>query len=227
MAPRTGTLNKLAILAIAVLLLLAGCGGGTSSSAPTGGSTTFSSSGSTGEEDSASSPGEKGDSEGGKAQRESVPTANVALLVPAAPVSTSAPGTLHATYTCAGKNTSPAVEWTGIPSNTAELQLFVMNLAPVNGKLYFDYALAGIDPSLKGLKAGEVPEGAVIGKNSAGQDKYDLCPPGSNTEQVVFALYAVGKSLSPKTSFEPLVTREQAIAASEGVGLFSAYASGH
>ena len=182
MAPGRSDLGRLAILAIAALLLLAGCGGGSSSSAPTGGgSTESSSSADTGAEEAAGTSAEEGGSDGGKSkqghapvevpegpaeegpsksQKAQVPTANVELEVPSAPATPGASGTLPAANTCPGK--SPEITWKSIPENTSELQLYVMNLAPVNGKLYFDYALAGVDPSLEGLKAGEVPGGAVV-----------------------------------------------------------------
>src|SRR5690606_14535359 len=106
--------------------------------------------------------------------------------------------------TCEGKNVSPAIEWQHVPSDTEELALFVMNLQPVEGKLYFDWAVAGIDPSLGRLEAGEVPAGAVVGRNSAGQNEWDLCPQGAAPENYVVALYAIPKSLNPKAGFDPL-----------------------
>ncbi len=155
-----------------------------------------------------------------KAQQTNIPTAIIELSVPSAPGSTG-PGALPAAYTCDGKNVSPEVKWGKLPEGTAEAALFVMNLQPVNGKLYFDYAMGGINPGLEGLKVGEVPHGAVIGRNSAGQDKYSLCPQGSESEEFIFALYAISKKLVPKTGFDPLSFREEASPASKTNGLYA------
>jgi phosphatidylethanolamine-binding protein (PEBP) family uncharacterized protein len=148
------------------------------------------------------------------AQRAKVPTADLEVSVTG--------GMLTAANTCRGKDESPAVEWGEVPAGTAELALFMMNLQPVEGKLYFDWAVAGIDPSSEGLEAGGLPQGAVVGQNSAGQNGYSLCPSGSGTENYIFALYAIPKGLLPKQGFEPLALRKEATKLSQSVGLFSA-----
>jgi len=148
-------------------------------------------------------------------QIEAVPTADIAVTVP---------GGLTAANTCNGKELSPTVKWRNVPPDTAELALFVMPLKPVPGSsspLYFDWAVAGIDPSLGELKAGEVPQGAVVGRNSAGKNAWDLCPQGSAPENYIFALYALPESLGPKAGFDPLELRKEATAASDNVGLYS------
>jgi phosphatidylethanolamine-binding protein (PEBP) family uncharacterized protein len=149
-----------------------------------------------------------------EAQRAKIPTADLKVALGG--------GKLTAANTCDGENSSPAIEWGGIPSGTAELALFVMNVHPVDGKLYFDWAVAGIDPSATGLKAGALPEDAVIGRNGEGQDKYSLCPPDSGKEVYVFALYALPRSLAPKQGFEPFALRSEAMHTAESVGLYAA-----
>lgn len=155
-----------------------------------------------------------------KSQQSKIPTAIIELSVPSAPGGTG-PGALPAAYTCDGKNVSPEVKWGKLPDGTAEAALFVMNMQPVNGKLYFDYAIGGIDPSLEGLRVGEVPHGAAVGRNSAGQNKYSLCPQGSGSEEFIFALYAISKNLAPKTGFDPLKLRKEATPASKTNGLYA------
>lgn len=155
-----------------------------------------------------------------KAQKEKVPSAVIKLSVPSAPAG-NAPGVLPATYTCDGKNISPEVTWGKLPAGVAEVALFVMNLQPVNEKLYFDYAIAGISPSQERLRPDEVPKGAVIGRNSAGKDEYSLCPPGSASEEFIFAIYPVTKKMSPKQGFEPLALRQKATPLTHSNGLFA------
>lgn len=146
-------------------------------------------------------------------QRAKVPTADLTVTIPG--------GRLKAANTCDGENMSPAVHWGEVPNGTVELALFVMNVLPVEGKLYFDWAVAGIDPSLEGLEAGALPKGAVVGQNGEGRNRYSLCPPGSEPENYIVALYAIPKKLSPKAGFEPLPLRKEATNLTQSVGLLA------
>jgi phosphatidylethanolamine-binding protein (PEBP) family uncharacterized protein len=129
---------------------------------------------------------------------------------------------IPATYTCDGRETSPELRWSGVPVGSAELILFVLNLEPIEGALFFDWAVAGLEPSLEGLAAGEVPKGAILGKNGFGKEAYSLCPPGGKRETYVFALYALPKALSPKRGFDPAKLREEVLGVAGNVGLLAA-----
>jgi Raf kinase inhibitor-like YbhB/YbcL family protein len=144
--------------------------------------------------------------------------ANMVVTTPAVDGS----GALSRTYTCDGTNTSPPLEWQGVPSSTKELAVFVMNVAPVNGKIFFDWAVAGIPPSTTGMAAGEVPPGAVVGKNSEGKHGYSLCPPGSSGETYVIAVYALEQETHSKQGFDAAKLREEAPKISKSAGLLSA-----
>jgi hypothetical protein len=118
--------------------------------------------------------------------------------------------TIAKQYTCGGSDIAPPLHWGGIPANTKELALFVISTTPVNEKLFFDWAIAGLSPKLTGLQAGELPPGTVVGRNSAGDTRYTLCPPDARPENYLFVLYALPQSLSPKPGFEPQALRLQA-----------------
>lgn len=150
-------------------------------------------------------------------QREAVPTAEIELKTPGGSLTSTTSMPVDAT--CKGRDVSPILEWTGVPHGTRELALFAMNLGPVNGKLYFDWAVAGIDPSLTGLEEGRLPDGAVVGLNGAGEEKYSVCPKGEET--IIFALYAVEKPVGAKAGFDPLSLRKDVIASSPSVGLLA------
>lgn len=152
-----------------------------------------------------------------KAQRDNAPTADIEVELP---------GGLTTANTCKGGNISPAIAWRHIPPDVSELAIFAMGVKPVDGKLHFDWAMAGIDPNLSGLKAGEVPKGAVLGRSSEGQDGYSLCPAGAESETYIFALYAVETALKPKTGFDPLAMRMRATRASDQAGLIAATVGG-
>ena len=115
----------------------------------------------------------------------------------------------------------PPLQWQGVPEGTKELVLFAMNVAPVQGKLFFDWALAGIDPALSGIEAGKLPKGAVQGQNSFGKAAYEICPPPGQAETYVFALYALPNALLPAKGFDPAALRHQVQAISSNAGLLA------
>lgn len=130
-------------------------------------------------------------------------------------------GALSAKFTCDGEGGWPTLRWQGVPAGTSELAILAMNVQPVEGKLFFDWALAGIDPSLEELTSGKLPKGAVQGKNSYGKADYEICPPPGQAETYVFALYALPKALSPAQGFDPAELRSQAQAISRNAGLLA------
>lgn len=153
-------------------------------------------------------------------QRREATVASMRLDSPSVPPSSGGPGALPVQYTCDGKNTSPALHWQGVPAGTAELALFAMNLQPVKGELFFNWAVAGISPTMDEIKAGQLPRGAVVGRNSFGKVDYELCPEGSG-ETYMFALFALPKKLSPSRGFDPLALRKEVTDTSGNVGLLA------
>jgi hypothetical protein len=162
-----------------------------------------------------------------KGQPEQAPTpaevanatvADIALSSPLVPAGPGGPAPLPATFTCDGGGKWPSLAWSGVPAGTNELILYAMNIAPVEGKLFVDWAVAGINPALSGIEAGKLPGGTVVGTNSFGKQGYEICPEGSET--YLFALYALPSSLSPKPGFDARELRSQILAVSGNVGLF-------
>jgi phosphatidylethanolamine-binding protein (PEBP) family uncharacterized protein len=115
------------------------------------------------------------------------------------------------------------LQWQGVPAGTEELILLAVNLQPVNGKLFFDWAVAGLDPSLSGIEAGRLPSGAIKGTNSFGTTGYSICPPPGQGETYVFTLHAIPKALRPNKGFDPGELRKEvfAQAGNAGVMVFS------
>ncbi len=107
---------------------------------------------------------------------------------------------IPARYTCDGKNIAPPLEWGAVPSGTKELAVFLLALTPnpATGRFRFsiDWAVAGIDPSLHRLPAGDLPRGASVGLTSSGKLRYSLCPPRGSHARYQFALYAVAPSVN-------------------------------
>jgi phosphatidylethanolamine-binding protein (PEBP) family uncharacterized protein len=152
-----------------------------------------------------------------KAQRERVPTADIAVTVP---------GGLGAANTCNGEDLSPAISWGKLPADTAEVAIFATGVEPVGGELGYIFALAGVEPSLTGLKAGEIPKGAILGRTMNGKKGYSLCPAGTDAETYVFSVYAIAEGLSPKQGFDPAALRKEASRASDDVGIVAVTSGG-
>jgi phosphatidylethanolamine-binding protein (PEBP) family uncharacterized protein len=152
-------------------------------------------------------------------ERKEVTVASMTLQSPSGQPSSEGALTLPAEFTCDGKNTSPALRWQGVPSGTAELVLFAMNVQPVGGKLFFDWAVAGLSPDLEEIEAGKLPKGAVVGRNSFGKNGYEICPEGAET--YIFALFALPQKLSPSQGFDPLAVRKAATDQHGNVGLLA------
>jgi phosphatidylethanolamine-binding protein (PEBP) family uncharacterized protein len=159
-------------------------------------------------------------------QRRDATVASMSLQSPSSQASAGGPQALSAEYTCDGKGASPALRWQGVPPGTAELVLFAMNTQPVEGKLFFDWAVAGLSPELEEIEAGKLPKGAVTGRNSFGKTGYELCPEGGG-ETYLFTLFALPKKLSPAQGFEPFALRKAVAGASGNAGLLAlSYARG-
>ncbi len=241
-AARTGGI-LLPVLALAALLALSGCGGGSSSETTAANSTNDNAESG---KDSAAGAASKGtqspaeESGNGKQgsnvsqpngerepgitpeQRRKATTADISLESPTLTAGAGIP----ARHTCAGEDESPPLKWSGLPDDAAELVLLVLNSNPVNEALFFDWAVAGLDPSLEGIEEGKLPPGAVVGKNSFGKNGYSICPPeAGKSESYVFMLYAIPEVLSPEEGFDPLPLREAVVDQSGHVGFVIAHAS--
>jgi phosphatidylethanolamine-binding protein (PEBP) family uncharacterized protein len=153
-------------------------------------------------------------------QRREATVANMTLESPSGLPSAGGPEALSAQHTCDGRNVSPALRWQGVPQGTAELALFAMNVQPVEGKLFFDWAVAGLDPELEEIEAGKLPRGAVVGRNSFGQTGYEICPE-DGSETYIFTLFALPKKLSHAQGFDPFALRKAMHGAAGGGGLLA------
>jgi len=153
-------------------------------------------------------------------QRQLATVASMSLESPSSQASSAGPQALPATYTCDGKGTSPALRWQGVPQGTAELVVFAMNIQPVEGKIFFDWAVAGLSPDLTEIEAGKLPKGAIVGRNGFGKAGYEVCPEGSG-ETYMFTVFALPKKPSVAPGFDPSALRREVLGASGNVGLLA------
>jgi phosphatidylethanolamine-binding protein (PEBP) family uncharacterized protein len=120
-------------------------------------------------------------------------------------------GRLPALYTCDGRDVSPPLSWGAFPAGTNEVALFLVGAhRDKNGQAVasIEWAMAGVKPGLRALRAGEIPSGAFVLKNSNGARRYSICPARGSTSQYAFALYALPRTAraSPGISGAQLLT---------------------
>ncbi|HUN77875.1 MAG TPA: YbhB/YbcL family Raf kinase inhibitor-like protein [Solirubrobacteraceae bacterium] len=155
-------------------------------------------------------------------ERASVPVADIALSSSAvAQVPGSGTYAIAKEYTCHGADRSPPLHWSRVPADTKELAVIVVNAKPVSGGLFFDWAVTGLSPSLRGLRAGALPAGAVVGRNSFGANRYSICPAQGQRESYLFLLYALPRRLAATTGFEPESLRSQAMRVARHTGILA------
>jgi phosphatidylethanolamine-binding protein (PEBP) family uncharacterized protein len=112
---------------------------------------------------------------------------------------------MPALYTCDGKDVSPPLEWGSLPSGTGEVVLYALGIKPVpkQGNLItVEWALAGVNPDLHRLAAGQVPRGASLGLTFHHKRAYSLCPPKGTTARYQFMLFAVPRGIKISPEFE-------------------------
>jgi Raf kinase inhibitor-like YbhB/YbcL family protein len=93
-----------------------------------------------------------------------------------------------------GGNLSPQLQISNAPPKTASLLLIVDDPDSPSG-LWTHWIVANIPPGTKILSEGKVPDGAVQGKNSFGNTRYDGPMPPSGTHRYFFRLYALDAML--------------------------------
>jgi phosphatidylethanolamine-binding protein (PEBP) family uncharacterized protein len=208
-----------ALLAVGIALLLAGftgCGGSNTSSTtqatqaastPTSTPATSSTSASTPPPSSSSGAGTTTGSQAQPPAEAETPTQEKVEI--SSPVVRSE-GLLPARYTCDGQNTPLPLRWEGIPPGTQGLLLDILKVNPVNGQLFFDWALS-LKPDSHGVDPGKLPAGTIVGANSLGHAGYSLCPPKGHTEQYVAVLFALTRKLPAKNAFDASRLRLKAL----------------
>jgi phosphatidylethanolamine-binding protein (PEBP) family uncharacterized protein len=108
-------------------------------------------------------------------------------------------------YTCDGKDISPPFEWGPVPAGTKELVILLLGIVPSLTKGRYsvaaDWGLAGINPALHKIAAGQVPPGAHVGRTLEGSNHYNVCPPQGAASNYQFSLYAVPTGITVPQEF--------------------------
>jgi Raf kinase inhibitor-like YbhB/YbcL family protein len=94
---------------------------------------------------------------------------------------------IDARYTCDGANLSPALRWSTPPAETIEIAITMID---EDAPGFVHWAMAGIDPLSTSLGEGQVPEFALLGRNSTGELGYTgPCPPSGSTHRYVLTVH--------------------------------------
>jgi phosphatidylethanolamine-binding protein (PEBP) family uncharacterized protein len=114
-------------------------------------------------------------------------------------------GKVPALYTCDGKDISPPLEWGTVPSGIKQLALILVHYVPVGTrgslKISVAWAVAGINPALHRIAAGEMPSQAHAGIDEGGISNYSICPPAGEEDRYQFTLYALPPSFAVPLGF--------------------------
>lgn len=115
---------------------------------------------------------------------------------------------LPSRYTCDGQNISPPLEWGSVPANTGELAVFLLAFTPESTthtlRVSVEWAVAGVNPKLHKIAAGELPPGAFTGVVSHSRTRYSLCPKKGQSQKYQFEVYGLPKSASISRKFAGL-----------------------
>ena len=107
------------------------------------------------------------------------------------------------TFTCDGKDISPALSWTAPPAGTKSIAL-IMDDPDAPAGTWVHWVVYGVKPDAKGLpedvkKATEVAGLCLQGKNDFGKPGYGgPCPPPGPAHNYKFKLYALSVDLTLK-----------------------------
>jgi len=113
-------------------------------------------------------------------------------------------GAIPAQYMCSGAGRSPALSWEKVPAGAAELVLFVIDDSSSGSSGGIRWIVGGIDPSSKGVAAGQVPPGGILGTNTAGKAGYSpICPAKGKSDTVELVMYALKKTIPLSPGFRP------------------------
>jgi len=127
-------------------------------------------------------------------------------------------------------NTSPALQWSGVPEGTAELVLMCEDPDAPSGA-FLHWLVTGIDPDSDGVAEGEVPRGGREWRNDFGEIGWGgpHPPVGDQPHRYFFHLYALREPLdlpnqgsrAPRVSDVQRAARERQLASATLVGIFA------
>lgn len=119
--------------------------------------------------------------------------------------------TIPVLYTCDGKDISPDLYWSNLPSKTQTIAI-ILSDEDAPGGIFYHWVLFNIPANTSELiqDIKTLPPGTTIGKNSWNKKQYNgPCPPKGSLHHYTFTLYALDKNLSLSTDTQALLMNMQ------------------
>jgi phosphatidylethanolamine-binding protein (PEBP) family uncharacterized protein len=82
-----------------------------------------------------------------------------------------------------------------------EIDLFIVRYEPSSEQEKPAWGVAGIKPTTRSIPAGQLPAGAIVGRNEFGQDRYSVCPAHGTTAEYIVVLDALPRKLPVQPGF--------------------------
>jgi phosphatidylethanolamine-binding protein (PEBP) family uncharacterized protein len=124
-------------------------------------------------------------------------------------------------FTCDGADRSIPMRWGSVPPHTAEVDMFLLARRYSHGQPQFNWSLANIQTSVREIKVGSRPAGAIVGRNYLGDVGYFLCPPKGQTFEYTAEVYMLPHKIPVARGFDPIPVRDEAIRESIGRGVYA------
>jgi Raf kinase inhibitor-like YbhB/YbcL family protein len=106
--------------------------------------------------------------------------------------------TIDSRYTCDGIGTSPQLAWTNGPEGT---KAFGVVLRDNDARDAVHWIITNIDPTTRTIGEGELPNGAFMATNSAGEKSYDPpCPAAGSSQHYTVMVYALNSLVAVNSS---------------------------
>jgi Raf kinase inhibitor-like YbhB/YbcL family protein len=132
---------------------------------------------------------------------------------------------IPARYAHKGQNISPELRIGNVPANAKSLVLMVDDPDAPAG-LWTHWLVWNLPPMTRSISEGKLPPGAIQGKNSDGNIRYDGPAPPSGTHRYFFHIYALDEMLSlPAGSDRDALlaaTKDHVVGRGKTFGIYSA-----
>jgi phosphatidylethanolamine-binding protein (PEBP) family uncharacterized protein len=104
---------------------------------------------------------------------------------------------------CNVRNVWLPLAWGRLPAHTQELALYMVRFGTpkvagngkVNAEVKASAIVVGLKPTLRRLRLGKYPHGAVVGVHSPNDPSASICPPRGAQQDILFRIYALPHKL--------------------------------
>lgn len=125
-------------------------------------------------------------------------------------------GSIPVRHGCEGDNESPPLAWTDVSDEAVELALVMADLDGPDG-IFHHWIVVGIDPDIRSIGAGEIPEGAVLAQATSDNAAYiGPCPADGERREYLITLFQLDRELDLPAGVETKIALDAIDAARLG-----------